>query len=675
MKYNFENIVLSGRYELIQEIGSGGMAFVYKAMDTRLNRHVAVKILKTEFTNNKDFVQRFSYEAMSAASITHPNIVSIYDAGYDNDLFYIVMELIEGITLKELIDKKTISWKDALIVTKQILSALDIAHKNNIVHRDIKPHNIMLTREGIAKVADFGIAKVMSGNTQEVKEANIGSVHYISPEQAKGEQFDERVDIYSLGITLFEMLTGNVPFDGDTAVAVAMKNVKEPLPVPCDINPNIPIGVSDFIIKATMKEPEERFQSAVDMMSSLQVVMMIPNERLDYSSNYVKSKSGVSSSKNGNNRGKKTFAGYLKNNFRELIVTIIAFVTSITVFSVSFSGISGAMKEYRVVRYEVADFKNQNYKEVFVKLKQLGLEVVVEYEVSEVSRDLIISQSPVAGEYLTPIIDENSDNKEDSTITFRVSIGEKDFVLGDYSGGTTDYREVVNELKNIGINIKHIDMYNPDVKKDYVIATRPGAGEILNKGDTLYIYRSLGSVNPAIVKVDSYVGLTEEQAKAMISADYVVEVKEAIIEVPETVEPTEEEWNPNPTVPPLPTDTPVPTITPTPEPPKIEGQYPPKGTILNKGDKITLYMSVSEKYRTTKKIVLKREDDMNLNNTFELKIECTPNDTGVKELITQEGWFRDRMPYVFEVPVPYRGESVVNVYINGELYCRYIVKE
>ena len=230
---NLEGKVLGGRYEIINKIGNGGMATVYRATDLVLKRYVAVKILRDEFTTDEEFIRRFETEAQSAARLTHPNIVSIYDVGVDNGVYYIVMELIQGKTLKEIIveERGPLPWKWSVNVAIQIASALEMAHKNNIIHRDIKPHNIIITEDGIAKVTDFGIAKAVSNSTITAFGTTIGSVHYFSPEHARGGYTDAKSDLYSLGVVMYEMVTGKVPFDADTPVSVALKHMQED-PVP-----------------------------------------------------------------------------------------------------------------------------------------------------------------------------------------------------------------------------------------------------------------------------------------------------------------------------------------------------------------------------------------------------------------------------------------------------------
>lgn len=270
--------MLDNRYEILEKIGNGGMATVYKAKCHVLNRYVAVKILKDEFTTDSDFIKRFNTEAQSAASLTHPNIVSIYDVGNEDNLYYIVMELIQGKTLKEIIvEDGILSWKWSVNIAIQIASALEVAHKNNIIHRDIKPHNIIITEDGIAKVTDFGIAKAVSNSTITAFGTTIGSVHYFSPEHAKGGFTDAKSDLYSLGIVLYEMLTARVPFDADTPVSVALKQVQEEPVEPREYNDEIPNSVNMIILKAMQKDPNCRYQNATEMLEDLSHALKEPD--------------------------------------------------------------------------------------------------------------------------------------------------------------------------------------------------------------------------------------------------------------------------------------------------------------------------------------------------------------------------------------------------------------
>ena len=266
--------ILGGRYEILEEIGKGGMAHVYKAHCRLLNRTVAVKVLRGDLEGGDEFIERFNTEAQSAAGLTHPNIVSIYDVGEDKGCHYIVMEYIDGITLKEYIKKKgKIPCREAAYIAEQICAALEAAHEKNIVHRDITPHNIMITSDNRVKVTDFGIARASTNATMQVGDSILGSVHYISPEQARGGYVDCKSDIYSLGIVLYEMLTGKVPFESDSPVAVAMKHLEErPVP-PCEIDPEIPAELQEIVMKAISKETRNRYQTITSMKSDLEAIM------------------------------------------------------------------------------------------------------------------------------------------------------------------------------------------------------------------------------------------------------------------------------------------------------------------------------------------------------------------------------------------------------------------
>ncbi|KGM96075.1 protein kinase [Clostridium novyi A str. 4552] len=273
--------ILGNRYELLQKIGEGGMAEVYKAKCHLLNRYVAVKVLKSQYSDDIEFVNKFKQEASSAASLSHNNIVGIYDIGSENNINYIVMEYIDGKTLKQIINENgSLGYDKSIDIAIQIAKALECAHNNNIIHRDVKPHNILVTKDGTIKVTDFGIAKATSSVTITNSDKIIGSAHYISPEQAKGRFVDCKTDIYSLGIILYEMVTGKVPYDGESPVSVALKHVQEELVPPIKVNPNIPESLNKLILKAVEKEPYKRYQSAHDMLIDLNKVKQNPNTNI-----------------------------------------------------------------------------------------------------------------------------------------------------------------------------------------------------------------------------------------------------------------------------------------------------------------------------------------------------------------------------------------------------------
>ncbi len=270
-------MMIADRYEILEKIGTGGMSDVYKAKDHKLNRHVAVKVLKQEFSENANFVSRFTVEAQAAAGMMHPNIVNVYDVGEEAGTHFIVMELVEGITLKKYIEKKArLSVKEAVSIAIQVSMGIEAAHNNHIIHRDIKPQNVMISKDGKVKVTDFGIAKAVSSNT--ITSNVMGSVHYTSPEQARGGYSDEKSDIYSLGVTLFEMLTGRVPFNGETTVAIAIKHIQEPMPSPREYIQEIPISVEQIVLKCTQKSPDRRYQSMGELIDDLKRSLMTPDE-------------------------------------------------------------------------------------------------------------------------------------------------------------------------------------------------------------------------------------------------------------------------------------------------------------------------------------------------------------------------------------------------------------
>lgn len=272
-----EGMMLSERYEIISKIGTGGMSDVYKAKDYKLNRFVAVKVLKAEYAENRNFVAKFRVEAQSAAALMHPNIVNVYDVGDEQGINYIVMELVEGITLKHYIEKKLrLSFKEAISIAIQVSMGLETAHENHVIHRDVKPQNIIISKEGKVKVTDFGIARAATSDT--ITSNVMGSVHYTSPEQARGGYSDEKSDIYSLGIVLFEMLTGRVPFDGDTAVGIAIKQIQEPMPNPRKYVDDIPVSVEHIIYKCCEKNADRRYSSMKDLIADLKQSLITPND-------------------------------------------------------------------------------------------------------------------------------------------------------------------------------------------------------------------------------------------------------------------------------------------------------------------------------------------------------------------------------------------------------------
>ncbi len=511
-----EGQVLGNRYLLLEKIGGGGMAVVYKAKCTLLNRFVAIKILRSEFINDEEFVKRFKVEAQAVASLSHPNVVSIYDVGHQEDIHYIVMEYVDGMTLKEFINKHgAINWQDAIKITIQICSAIEHAHKNNIVHRDIKPHNILLTKEGIAKVTDFGIARAVTSSTITMVGSTIGSVHYFSPEQARGGFIDEKSDLYSLGIALYEMVTGRVPFDGDTPVSVALKHIQEMPVEPHKIVPSLPYGVNEIIMKAIQKEQNLRYQTATSMINDLNRVLVQPQggfvgqENINGQTIRMKP---VNSSRpanaprnsqynNNNSEAKKTKK---KSN----VAYWLAGITSVLVIALAiFMVFSIFTKGNKTPTFQMDNYVGREYEAVKAELEQKGFKITPNMKVSEtVAKGIIIDQS------IPPGTDYKSGNFTSLELT--VSSGPKTSKVPDVKD--REYREAENEMKANNLKSKIEKEFNEDVPADYVIRTLPAAGEEVKEGTEVVIYVSKGKETKRI-KVPNLVGKTELQAQKVLA--------------------------------------------------------------------------------------------------------------------------------------------------------------
>jgi len=509
--------VLGNRYELLEKIGEGGMAIVYKAKCRLLNRMVAVKVLKTEFQEDAEFLRRFSTEAQAAASLSHSNIVSVYDVGTHGKLNYIVMEYVEGITLKEYMSKKeeSLSVSEATDFSMQIASALEHAHSKKIIHRDIKPQNIVITNNGTLKVMDFGLARAVSSATTIAGNSEaLGSVHYASPEQARGGFTDERSDIYSLGVVMYEMFTGELPFDGETPVAVAMKHLQRaPMP-PRMKNENIPVPVENIILKAMQKEARERYPdiSALIMdikdaarteahTKSMQTekfstrrLPVIPEEEL------VKQEP--------ENKFKDKTAG--KKKKEDKIAIIAAIITSVIIVSILGFLIARVfyMGDGAASGTVVPSLEGQKYEEVLEKYGET-FTITEEQRIynAEYESGVIISQSPEAGERAT----------EDTIIGVVISLGAEK-VLPDFAD--EDYRNAQNDIKRMEINLscEVIEENSDDIEAGKVIRQKPEAGTVVKPGEKITLYVSKGKSNIE-VEMPSILGYSEDRAKEILEAN------------------------------------------------------------------------------------------------------------------------------------------------------------
>lgn len=490
------------------------MATVYKAKCTVLNRYVAVKILRDEFTTDEEFIRRFEAEAQSAARLTHPNIVSIYDVGVEGNLYYIVMELIQGKTLKEIIveEQGPLPWKWSINVAIQIASALEMAHKNNIIHRDIKPHNIIITEDGIAKVTDFGIAKAVSNSTITAFGTTIGSVHYFSPEHARGGYTDAKSDIYSLGVVMYEMLTGRVPFDADTPVSVALKHMQEEPVEPKEINPNITSSVNKIIMKALKKDPTLRYQTSTEMLQDLRACLKNPNgnfvEEKDYDETAKTQRINVSEleenkrvSKEDKNSDNK-FIAFIKEHKKLSI-----FIGVILLFFIAFGGTMLFLGATNPKEVELPNITGMTAQEAEETLKKANLKYELEKEEynKDVEEGKVISQEPP--------YQANFKVKEGSQVKVVISKGQEKTKVPKVVGMKQD--EAVKALEEAKLKYEIVEEASKKVEEGYVISQETEADADAFAGDTVKIHVSTGTEKVTMVSV---LDKSEEDAKAALKA-------------------------------------------------------------------------------------------------------------------------------------------------------------
>ena len=511
---NLEGRVVGNRYEILEKIGNGGMATVYKAQDQVLKRYVAVKVLREEFTTDEEFIRRFNTEAQSAASLAHPNIVSIYDVGTEGNIYYIVMELIQGKTLKEIINEDgVLPWKWSLDIAMQIASALEVAHKNNIVHRDIKPHNIIITEDGVAKVTDFGIAKAVSNSTITAFGTTIGSVHYFSPEHARGGFTDSKSDLYSLGVVMYEMLTGRVPFDADTPVSIALKHMQEKPVEPIKLNPAIPYSVNKIIMKAMEKDLNLRYQSATEMLKDLNMALKNPDgdfvktssndmaytQRIDtISEDVLKKENRAETAKNENKK-----EGFFKKYPAAKYVLIVALVILIPV--IGFFGTQAILNAGRGKDVSLPNFANMTREEAEAKAKEakITLDITEEFS-SDVEEGKVISQDPP---YLEGYV-----VKENSTVKVVISKGENIKIVPKVTGMAREEAEQAIETEELKVEV--VEEASSKVEAGYVIKQEPEADKEVNAGETVKIYVSTGIKQ---ITMEHVIGKAEDEAKKTLT--------------------------------------------------------------------------------------------------------------------------------------------------------------
>ena len=523
---NLEGKLLGNRYEIIEKIGNGGMATVYKAADKILKRNVAVKILRDEFTTDEEFIKRFEVEAQSAARLTHPNIVSIYDVGVEDNLHYIVMELIQGKTLKEIIleEKGPLPWKWSVNVTIQIASALETAHRNNIIHRDIKPHNIIITEDGIAKVTDFGIAKAVSNSTITAFGTTIGSVHYFSPEHARGGFTDAKSDLYSLGVVLYEMVTGRVPFDADTPVSVALKHMQEKPEEPIEVNPNVPVAVNKIIMKALQKDTTLRYQTATEMLDDLRKSLKNPDgDFVDDSEYDPTAKTQVLHTEMYNNsRGSNEDKGKKDGKFKSFIKRhkkLSIFIGLVLLFALSLGGTILALNITNPPEVEVPNVVGLSREEAEQEIKNanLGFEAIEEYN-KDVPEGYVISQK-VKGDLgdftTTPGNKKVKEGVNNTTIQVKISKGQEKTTVPNVEG--KEREEAIKMLEDANLVAEVVEETSKTVEEGYVISQETEPDSEAFAGDTVKIHVSTGT-GIKQVTVISVIGQDEATAKSNLES-------------------------------------------------------------------------------------------------------------------------------------------------------------
>lgn len=530
MDNNMDNMIgrrLDGRYELLELIGTGGMADIYKAKDITEDRIVAVKILKNEFAGSEDFLRRFRNESKAIALLSHPNIVKIYDVGFNEQIQFIVMEYIDGISLAEYIKLQgVLKWKDAVYFTVQILRALQHAHDRGIVHRDIKSQNVMMLPDGTIKVMDFGIARFNRETDKTLSEKAIGSVHYISPEQARGEMTDEKSDIYSVGVMLYEMLTGQKPFDGETPVAIALQHMQTPPKPPREINSSIPEGLEEITLKAMQKEPSMRYQTAGEMINDIEEFKKDPSIVFEYkyfsadgSTKYFDKVSDPNAPEQ--NAAEDTLSEGEEDEDNDLydddddddeeveerrspllpilfaVASVFVIMTAWLIFSIvtrnlgNTSGASDEMTMPNIIGMTLDDVKE--------KYPDLNLDIDRQYSTDYPENEVMDQKTP-AGRTI----------KKSTIVNIVISNGPQKVEVDDYANLSAQDAQIKLEKK--GLKPKLVYVNDDEVAKDIVIKTEPAAHSEVSQGTVVKVYVSNGKLVKA-VNVPKFVGMTIEVAR------------------------------------------------------------------------------------------------------------------------------------------------------------------
>lgn len=499
----YVGMIFDGRYRIQRIIGLGGMAVVFEAEDLLMHRTVAVKMLKEGVGDDATSVKRFINESKAVSMLSHPNIVSIYDVSVREDLKYIVMEHIRGITLKNYMSRKgKLPVREAVSFTEQILRALDHAHSKGIIHRDIKPQNIMLLKNGMIKVADFGIAKLPSAETVTVTDKAIGTVYYISPEQASGKPIDPRSDLYSVGVMLYEMVTGTLPFSADSPVSVALMQIHNTPRPPRALCPELPLGLQQIILRAMEKDPDRRYQSAREMLRHIVALKNNPDTIFNLSG-AQKEEEEEDPMPMRKRKEKATMLPIITG-----VLTAFLLVGAVTGFYIM-SRVIKAQKADAAQTIKVENFVGQVYNEEMQASMPAEYHVTVEYRYDEESEpDTILEQDPKPGEQRNVIA-----GKQYCELTLTLSRGAQSFALENYA--ILDARMVSLEMERLGLKSTVTEEYNDTVLKGYVIRTEPAAGETVTSGDMITLVVSKGQ-KVEYVSVPDFRGMARADALRLL---------------------------------------------------------------------------------------------------------------------------------------------------------------
>lgn len=515
----FVGLILDERYHVRELVGVGGMANVYKAFDSATAQTVAVKVLREEYAQNDEFLRRFKNESRAIAVLSHPNIVKVLDVSFSEDVNYIVMEYIDGITLKEYIEEQhALAWKDAVFFAVQILRALQHAHDKGIVHRDVKPQNIMLLADGSIKVTDFGIARFARSGMRTITDRAIGSVHYISPEQARGETTDHKADIYSVGVMLFEMLTGELPFEAESPVSVALKQIQEEVKRPTALNPSIPLGLEEVTLRAMEKDPRRRYQSAAEMLRDLEELRRSAETRFGYPYPQAAKAGERGEKKTGNgqrgassrrSKGRTQEEDNVQQKKLPIIPILAGIAAAFVVGTILFIAVMFSINNPfgKVEDITVPTLVGQKYETVRTAESYQNLTIELEESVysDEFEKGVIIDQKPNAGRSV----------KVGSKVTVTVSLGTEIVTLPDFM--KAEATSVFAKLKDLGLEYQQVDVFNDNVESGYVVSTDPGKGSQVPAGTTVRVFVSMGP-DTKVVPVPDVGGKTLDEAKAAIAA-------------------------------------------------------------------------------------------------------------------------------------------------------------